>query len=135
MLNDITTDLANPPRFELTGDGPPDFDSATIGEHVSKYGNLEPIILAEDMPAAFRRVRNEVEARRWKLVAADEQRGQLEAIAVTRLLRFKDDIVIRLTAEDTGTRIDLRSKSRVGRDDFGANAKRIGAFLNALKRG
>jgi uncharacterized protein (DUF1499 family) len=70
----------------------------------------------------------------WDIVAVDETRGRLEAVATTRLLRFKDDIVVRMRSEASGTRIDVRSKSRVGRSDLGANARRIRAFLDALRQ-
>ena len=41
---------------------------------------------------------------------------------------FKDDIVIRISREGDSSIIDLRSVSRVGVSDLGANAKRIRAF-------
>lgn len=46
---------------------------------------------------------------------------------------FKDDVVIRITPAGNGSRIDVRSVSRVGRSDLGANAKRIRKFLKSLK--
>ena len=46
---------------------------------------------------------------------------------------FKDEIIIRIAASDGGARVDLRSRSRIGRIDRGVNAKRIRAFLAALK--
>ena len=41
---------------------------------------------------------------------------------------FVDDIVIRVRATESGSEVDLRSVSRVGRSDLGANAARIEAF-------
>ena len=58
--------------------------------------------------------------------------GRLEATATTPWFGFKDDVVVRLTPAGTGSRVDVRSKSRVGRSDLGANAKRIRAFLAEL---
>jgi len=48
---------------------------------------------------------------------------------------LQDDIVVRIRAEGaSGSRIDIRSKSRVGQSDFGANARRIRAFIERLRR-
>jgi uncharacterized protein (DUF1499 family) len=67
-------------------------------------------------------------------VGDDAGAGRLEAVATTRWLRFKDDVVVRLRDRpDGGTRVDVRSKSRIGRSDLGTNARRIRAFLHALR--
>ena len=57
------------------------------------------------------------------------QSGIIEAVDTTRFFRFKDDVVVRIRATSTGSRIDLRSRSRVGRSDLGKNAKRILSFI------
>ena len=74
------------------------------------------------------------EAMEWEIVAVDSAAGRLEATATSRWFRFKDDIVVRLTTTGAGTRIDVRSVSRVGRSDGGRNAARIAEFLTALSR-
>jgi len=48
------------------------------------------------------------------------------------MVRFKDDVVVRVAPATNGSRIDVRSVSRVGRSDLGANARRIRMFLTAL---
>ena len=68
----------------------------------------------------------------WRIVDGNPAEGRIEATATTRWFGFKDDIVIRISAAGGGSRIDVRSKSRVGRSDLGANAKRIQDFLTAL---
>ncbi len=68
----------------------------------------------------------------WAVVAAVPAEGRIEAIATTRLLRFKDDVVLRLRADGDGARLDMRSASRIGRCDLGANEKRIRAFFVKL---
>jgi uncharacterized protein (DUF1499 family) len=70
----------------------------------------------------------------WTVVASDPGRGRLEATATTFWFRFTDDIVIRVRPQDAGSRLDIRSKSRVGRGDLGANARRIRAFAGELLR-
>ena len=68
-------------------------------------------------------------ARGWDVVTAKAADGHIEATAITAVLGFKDDIVIRIVAKDGGSRIDMRSASRLGRSDLGVNAARIQAFL------
>ena len=59
---------------------------------------------------------------------------RIEAVATTFWYGFKDDFIVRLTPmSDGGTRIDVRSKSRVGLSDLGANAQRVRKFLESLK--
>ena len=74
------------------------------------------------------------EAMEWEIVAVDAAAGRLEATDTSRFFQFKDDIVVRLTTTGGGTRIDVRSVSRVGRSDVGVNAARITEFLAALER-
>ena len=69
----------------------------------------------------------------WEIVADEPKEGRIEAVDRSLLYGFKDEIVIRITASDGGARVDLRSRSRVGRIDRGVNAKRIRSFLAALK--
>ena len=57
----------------------------------------------------------------------------IEATATTRLYGFKDDVVIRVTADGDGSRVDVRSVSRVGESDLGKNAKRVREYLARLK--
>jgi uncharacterized protein (DUF1499 family) len=70
----------------------------------------------------------------WRVVGDDVAAGRLEAIATTRWLRFKDDVVVRLRDRpEGGTRVDVRSKSRIGRSDLGTNARRIRTYLADLQ--
>ncbi|MGB7406558.1 MAG: DUF1499 domain-containing protein [Pacificimonas sp.] len=132
MINDVTTDRDDPPRFTLTSNGPADFDSAILPEHEKKHGDVQPVVIDMALDLAFDRALKAAKAEGWRIVETARGQGAIEAVATTKLLRFKDDIAIRLRPEGGGTRIDVRSKSRVGRDDFGANAKRIKAFLERV---
>ena len=66
-------------------------------------------------------------------VAADSAAGHIEATATTFWFGFKDDVVVRVTPDAAGSRVDVRSVSRVGRSDVGANARRIRAYLDRLR--
>ena len=71
----------------------------------------------------------------WTIVAADDKSGQIEATDQSRWMGFTDDITIRIAKTDAGSRIDLRSSSRLGRSDFGVNAARVRAYLARLGAG
>lgn len=64
----------------------------------------------------------------WAVVATDAASGRIEATATTSWFSFSDDVVIRVVPAQGGSRIDVRSVSRVGKGDLGANAKRVRAF-------
>ena len=68
----------------------------------------------------------------WELVEADAAGGRIEATDTTFWFRFKDDVVIRVRPEGRGSRVDIRSLSRVGGGDAGTNARRIRAFVTRL---
>ena len=67
------------------------------------------------------------------MVGRDAKAGTIEAVDTTKWFGFKDDIAIRVRADGAGSRIDIRSKSRVGRSDLGTNARRIRAYAERLK--
>ena len=69
----------------------------------------------------------------WDLVASDPASGRIEATDTTFWFGFKDDIVIRVAAAPGGSRVDIRSLSRVGVSDVGTNAARIRKYLTALR--
>jgi uncharacterized protein (DUF1499 family) len=68
----------------------------------------------------------------WQIVSADTAAGRLEATATTRWFGFKDDVVVRIRPDATGSRVDVRSVSRVGKSDVGTNAARVRTFLARL---
>ncbi len=141
-IHDITTDLANPPQFvaiaELRASSPNPLDRkepADLAEQQAKaYPSLAPVALDALPGKTFEAARDVVHDMGWELVAATPETGLIEATATTSLLHFKDDVAIRITETDAGGSIvDVRSVSRVGMSDLGANAARIDAFIAALK--
>jgi uncharacterized protein (DUF1499 family) len=68
-----------------------------------------------------------------KVVDANAAEGRIEATHTSMLYGFTDDVVVRVVADGTGSKVDVRSKSRVGRSDLGQNAKRIRVFLRELQ--
>jgi uncharacterized protein (DUF1499 family) len=86
---------------------------------------------------AFARARRVAESMpAWTITAADAANGTIEAVATTRLFGFQDDIAIRVRPDGAGaSRVDVRSKSRDGQGDLGANAARIRAYVSTLEAG
>lgn len=148
-IHDITTDTANPPQFVAVeglrgaGDHPITYDgnqyvSGTSGPTVREaqeagYPGLEPLVVDTAPADVFAAALAEVEAQGWTLVEADEAAGRIEASDTTDWWGFTDDVVIRVASTGGGTRVDVRSKSRVGQSDLGANAERIEGFLSGLE--
>lgn len=72
----------------------------------------------------------------WELIGSGRGPGgaELQAVASTRVLRFKDDVTVRIRKKDDLTEVSVRSRSRVGKADFGQNARNIRAFQAELER-
>jgi uncharacterized protein (DUF1499 family) len=92
-----------------------------------------PLELKEPPPAAYARALAAAEAMGWEITARDPGTARIEAVATTRWFGFKDDVLVRVSPSGAGSRLDVRSKSRVGKGDVGANARRIRAFFERLK--
>jgi len=138
-INDITTDPADPPHFSALAreEANTRRDMSYPGEAFASqqragYPDLAPIPLTEPPDAAFAAVKKAVEGFGWKVVAADASTGTIEATDTSHIFRFVDDIVVRIRPDGSGSRVDMRSKSRVGRGDLGANAERIRRLRDAL---
>jgi uncharacterized protein (DUF1499 family) len=104
----------------------------TAAKQQSGYPDIRPLELGVPPDAAFARALDAAKSTGWEIVASDAARGRIEATATTPWFGFHDDVVIRVTPTPTGSRIDVRSLSRVGKGDFGTNAKRIRAYLAKL---
>jgi uncharacterized protein (DUF1499 family) len=138
-IHDITTDAENPPQFvalravrERTPNGAAYGGPAVAAQQKQSYPDIAPVQLAMPPDRAFARAEAAARALGWDIAAVEPAEGRLEATATTRWFRFKDDVVVRVTAAPGGSRVDVRSVSRIGRSDLGANAKRIRAFVSKL---
>jgi uncharacterized protein (DUF1499 family) len=140
-IHDITTDTDNPPGFLavllLRKDAP---NSAEYGgpdiaaQQRAAYPDLEPRLLPVPMQKAFAQALEAAEAMGWDIVATDAQEGRIEATDTTFWFGFKDDVVVRIQSRGDESLVDVRSVSRVGKSDVGANAQRIRAYLRKLDR-
>jgi uncharacterized protein (DUF1499 family) len=140
-IHDITTDPDNPPVFvavvplrEAEGGNPVAYEGTKIAEQQRRaYPDIVPLTLALAPSAAFNRALDTAQRMGWTIVASDDAVGMIEASDRSRWFGFVDDIVIRITTSGSGSRIDLRSSSRLGRSDFGVNAARVEAYLSELR--
>lgn len=137
-IHDITTDLDNPPTFDavvpLRADAPNSLDrpAALADQQRQGYPDLAPITVSLPSEQAFDRALAAAQDAGWRIVTADRGSGRIEATDTTRWFGFQDDIAVRLTPWGAGTRVDVRSVSRVGRGDTGTNARRIRQYLERL---
>jgi uncharacterized protein (DUF1499 family) len=117
-INDVSTDFANP---------------ETAGPQRAAYPDIAPLDLPDPPAVAYARALEAAGAMDWEVTARDAAAGRFEAVATTPWFGFKDDVLVRVSARGAGSRIDMRSKSRVGRSDAGANARRIRAYFERLR--
>jgi len=138
-IHDITTDTRDPPAFVALADlrkgvpnganhGGPEIAAAQL----KAYPNVQPMLLPMAQPQAFARALDTARAMGWEIVASDPATGRIEATATTLWFGFKDDIIVRVVPQGQASRLDVRSVSRVGRSDIGANARRILEYLSKL---
>lgn len=139
-IHDITTDAGNPPPFvaiaPLRADAPnpADYDGENSArQQLAAYPDIQPIALPMAARDAFDRALATARDQGWEIVAAVPDPGRIEATDTSFWYGFKDDVVIRIVGDDRQSRVDIRSKSRVGKSDLGKNAERIRAFQKAFR--
>jgi uncharacterized protein (DUF1499 family) len=140
-INDVTTDTVRPPAMVVTQQmrkgavNPPAYPGESAASlQRAAYPDIVPIVLPVAPADAFKRVDRVAMALGWDIVARAPAEGRLEAVDTTGWFGLQDDVVVRIRAEGkTGSRIDIRSKSRLGDSDFGSNASRIRTFMEMLR--
>jgi uncharacterized protein (DUF1499 family) len=130
-INDITTDTANPPQFMTKPRPYPGAEFARLQQKA--YPDVRPVTLPMPPKEAFARALAAAESMGWEVVGRDADAGRIEAVDTTRWFGFRDDIAVRVSPAAGGSRVDVRSKSRVGRNDYGTNARRIRAYFERLQ--
>jgi uncharacterized protein (DUF1499 family) len=143
-ISDVTTDPINPPRFEVVArlrarDANPTTYAGLYAAEQQRiaYPQVQPLSVQATPQNAFDAAFKLANKYKWHVVNArapqeGRRSGYIEAIARTAIMGFRDDVVIQVSANDDGARVDMRSSSRYGRYDFGTNAARIRGFLDDL---
>jgi len=142
-INDITTDIDNPPQFTHAQQIPANasrdltYDRSKYADaQKAIYGRLEPLAVNADPAATFEKVKETAaQMPTWTVTSTDPATGTLEGYDTSYLYRFKDDFVIQVRpgAEPGKSLVEMRSKSRDGKGDFGVNYHRIVGFFDRLK--
>ncbi|MEE3332293.1 MAG: DUF1499 domain-containing protein, partial [Myxococcota bacterium] len=134
-INDITTNLGDPPVFAA--------DPAERGRDMTypadfvlqvgaAYPDLQPHAMSDAPADAFARALGAANELGWEVTLQDAVAGTFEARDATAIFQFIDDVAVRIRPTASGSVLDIRSKSRDGQGDLGANAARIRAFLAKL---
>ena len=151
-INDISTDLRDPPKFErilalrahahatvpaqylreVPGPGGKMIDVPRLQREYYPY--IKPLLLALPPDRALAKALRVGREMGWRNDAYVPAQGRLEATAHTFFFDFKDDVVVRVTPNGPGSRVDVRSESRVGVSDIGTNAARIRRFLDLMQQ-
>ncbi len=156
-IHDVSTDLIDPPGFSQSAmaartaiPGGNDLDllgavvpnnprfgpmarRSVVDVHREAYGDIAAIPTGLGQARAFDLALALAREQNWKLGHIDAASGAIEATSESFWYGFIDDIVIRVRPDGSGARIDMRSVSRVGVSDLGANAARVRAYLAALR--
>jgi len=134
-INDITTDTVNPPAFEVLDDTRAgartslEYAGQKVAEaQAAAYPDIAPLETDLSADDAYQRALTVAQDMGWDIVASDAERHRFEATARTSIFYFADDVVVVVTPNDNGSRVDMRGVSRVGRSDQGVNAARIRDF-------
>ena len=133
-INDISTDMEDAPNFWEVPN-PVVYPGTQVAEQQRKgYPNIKPLELDVDLEQAFKLASAVAHDMGWDIVSENADEMQIEAVAKSFLFGFEDYVAVRLQETNGHTRVDVRSHSRLGRIDRGANAKRIRAYLRALEQ-
>jgi uncharacterized protein (DUF1499 family) len=139
-INDITTDVTNPPEF-VRATSLPENQGRKLGYDKAKYaqpqqqgyGMLEPLRIPLDPDQAYKEVTELASGiHGWDITYKDPKTRSIEGVAVTPLFHFHDDFIIQVRPAPSGSIVEMRSKSRDGVGDVGANYKRIKDFFARL---
>ena len=138
-IHDISTDLVNPPEFvaiaPLRADAPNPVEYAgaeAAEQQRTAYPDLQTLTYSQSKSELVEASKQAIENLGWELVNTDADKGIVEATETTAWFGFKDDVVVRVTDNDSERLVDIRSKSRIGKSDLGKNAARIHALIDEL---
>jgi uncharacterized protein (DUF1499 family) len=140
LIHDITTDINDPPVYvevknlRQAGDNTVEYlteENAT--KQKTAYPDITPIMTTLSFNDALIEATQTVKDLQWEFSNLDYENGIIEAYDSSNLFGFIDDIVIRVRQDGAGSRLDIRSSSRVGKGDLGKNAERISAFIKSFK--
>lgn len=142
-IYDVTTDPIDPPRYEVLArlrprDANPVAYAGLYAAELQRtaYPEVEPLDEDAAPQAAYVAALAVVTKRKWTIVnripPQPRRDGRIEAVARTAIMGFREDVIVRVRANEDGSRIDVRSSSRYGSFDFGTNAARIQSLADDI---
>ena len=140
-LADVSTDTMDPPKFDQAARFRPNRvnypGTAAAARQRTAYPDIETLQVATSVQLAFEAARSVVSKRKWTIIndraPGIRREAQIEAVARTPVLGFREDVVVRVRGSADGTRIDVRSASRFGYHDLGSNAQRVRSLLEDIE--
>lgn len=140
-IHDISTNTLNPPQFEavvpLRADAPNSLEydhSETPPAQKAFYPDIETLMVSMSYDETYDRALATARKMPWEIVGENKKEGRIEAYEKLPWFGFIDDVVIKVDTTDSGSKIDMRSVSRLGRGDLGVNAKRIRAYFKRFEK-
>lgn len=149
-IHDVSTDWTDPPMFspavmdQRKGANPverspmapdrPGYAGKRVAEvNAQSCAAARTLHLGQSVQAAYAEAKEELADAGFEIVTDDPAAGRLEAVAESFWYGFKDDVVVRVRPEGVGSTVDIRSVSRVGMSDLGANCKRVTELLADIR--
>ncbi len=146
-INEVSTDLKAPPALLLSakarearaGYEPPPASEETRDAQRAAYPDISTVMVEMDSTQAYQLALSVASDLGWRVVDSEppnlngDGAALIEATARSLFFGFVTDIAIRIRPGATETAIDVRSVSRLGGHDFGANAGRVRKFIAAVK--
>jgi uncharacterized protein (DUF1499 family) len=144
-INDVTTDMTNPPPFveiaklRTAGANPVDYPGPAFArKQLAAYPDIKPIEIDratdevyELSVEAAKRLKMEVVHQEAPDAAAGRP-GLIEIADRTLILGLYEDVSIRVMGTSRHARVDVRSASRYGGHDLGRNAERVRQVLKEI---
>lgn len=138
-IHDITTDTRNPPQFVSVLPLRPgnanslDYGGETVAAlQRDAYPDIRSLLSVRPRSDVFQAALDAAVRAGWQIVDSSAATGRIEAVDTTPWFGFRDDVIVRVVDSNGGTRVDVRSVSRLGVSDAGRNAMRVRKYLDDL---
>ena len=138
-IHDISTDPDHPLAFinaqtlRRPGENSLDLPSTTTRDKQRAHYSMHPLQSEQPANELYQTALKLAKDYHWQVHYENAEKRHFEAVATTPMFGFKDDIAVQIEAQPgAGSLVQMRSVSRVGVSDLGANAARIRSFLDDL---
>ena len=140
FINDVSTDYVNYLKFhEYSKHDEKNLSDNNLylqkfGGFKQPYNTLKPLLISQEQIVVFNKTLEVFDLMGLEIVYSNQQEGIIEAVDTSFWYDFKDDIIVRIETLVSGdVKVDARSASRIGKSDFGVNAKRINTLMELLQ--